>query len=79
MTSKVIPPPHPHVPVPKLPAVFMSPPCIFQSMKRTTPVGEEQPYITSPEGSRQKHDVHYTTGDKSRISSGGDKDQDDHS
>jgi hypothetical protein len=44
-------------------------------MKRTTPVGEEQPYITSPEGSPQKHDVHNGTAeDKSRISNGGDKD-----
>ena len=48
-------------------------------MKRTTPVGEEQPYITSPEGSPQKHGIHNnTTEDKSKISSGGYKDQDDH-
>lgn len=46
-------------------------------MKRTTPVGEERPYITSPEESPQKHDVH-NVKDKSGISSGGDKDQDDH-
>ena len=47
-------------------------------MKRTTPVGEEQPYITSPEGSPQKHDVHNVNKDKSGISSGDNKDQDDH-
>ena len=44
-------------------------------MKRTTPVGEEQPNITSPEGTPPKHAVHNdTTGDKSRVSGGSDKD-----
>ena len=39
-------------------------------MKRTTPVGEEQPHISSPqEKSPWKHDgPHDTTEDKTRIS-----------
>ena len=39
-------------------------------MKRTTPVGEEQP---SPEESPQKHGVRNDTAEKTRISNGGDK------